>query len=620
METKKQKRLRFLVKRQQRLSVITGNLSKLDQRFFWYRLSTFLGAWVAAIITRLIFTGAVWLWAFIIFMAAFLVVVFFHRRLDRSRRRFQTALNYTNDQIARLRLDWESIAANPSPEVSPDHPFAFDLNIVGDNSLFKLIDNCSTAGGRKRLLNWLVEPGLNLSEIIQRQELIREMADLPGFRYGLSHDDSEEQSLPRSVWDEKTLLAWLQKSTGPASFKFMLLTLSILAVITWVLFILNMSGILPALWQFSLILYAAIYLFKYQDYKSIFEDAYSLGKSLSQFKSRLVFIETYRYPANASVADLANVLLQKGNRPSTYLKKIVWITSAASLQNNQILWLLVNLLLPWDLIFAAVLNRYKVTLNQKLPAWLDVWYRLDALNALANFATLNPDYTFALINDNPNETPVLKTEQLGHVLIKEEVKVCNDFEMEQTGEVVLITGSNMSGKSTFLRTLGINLALAYAGAPVNAKKLELRLMRLFTCIQVADSLADGFSYFYAEVHRLKSLLDLLEKSTDLPVFYLIDEIFRGTNNRERRIGSRAYVRALANSSGVGVISTHDLELANLAEGENKIHNFNFRDDVTDGKMVFDYKLREGPSPTTNALRIMELEGLPVDGDDADTQS
>lgn len=615
METKKQKRLRFLINRQQRLSVIAGNLSKLDQRFFWYRLGTFLGAWVAAITARLIFTGAVWFWAFIIFMAAFLVVVFFHRRLDRSRRRFQSALNYTNDQIARLQLDWDAISGQPVPKVRSDHPFAFDLNIVGENSLFNLVDNCSTSGGRKRLLDWLVEPGLDLTEIIERQEIIREMTDLAGFRYGLSHDDNEMPTSPRSVWDEQTLLKWLGKSTGPASFKFMLVTLSVLAVTTWLLFILNMSGILPAIWQFSLILYAALYLFRYQDYKTIFEDAYSLGKSLNQFKSRLVFIETYHYPKNTALAELAGELLLKGNRPSHYLKKIVWITSAASLQNNQILWLLVNLLLPWDLIFAAVLNRYKVTLNQKLPAWLDVWYRLDALNALANFATLNPDYTFPLISVDSKRIPVLRAEQLGHVLIKEDGKVCNDFMLENTGEVVLITGSNMSGKSTFLRTLGINLVLAYAGAPVNAKTLELRLMQLFTCIQVADSLADGFSYFYAEVHRLKSLLDLLKSSVDLPVFYLIDEIFRGTNNRERRIGSRAYVRALANSSGVGVISTHDLELANLAVGNNQIHNYNFQDDVTDGRMVFDYKLREGPSPTTNALRIMELEGLPVNGDE-----
>jgi DNA mismatch repair ATPase MutS len=213
--------------------------------------------------------------------------------------------------------------------------------------------------------------------------------------------------------------------------------------------------------------------------------------------------------------------------------------------------------------------------------------------------------------------PILEAVQLGHVLIKEDVKVCNDFSLKHTGEVALITGSNMSGKSTFLRTLGITLVLAYAGAPVNAVQLNLRLMRLFTCIQVADSLADGFSYFYAEVQRLKSLLNLLDDNADRPVFYLIDEIFRGTNNRERRIGSRAYVKTLANSGGVGAISTHDLELANLAIENSRIHNYNFRDDVTDGKMVFDYLLREGPSPTTNALKIMELEGLPVDGDEID---
>jgi DNA mismatch repair ATPase MutS len=190
--------------------------------------------------------------------------------------------------------------------------------------------------------------------------------------------------------------------------------------------------------------------------------------------------------------------------------------------------------------------------------------------------------------------------------------------MQKPGEVALITGSNMSGKSTFLRTVGVNLALAYAGAPVNAAKLDLHLMRLFTCIQVADSLADGFSYFYAEVHRLKRLLDQMKINDSVPLFYLIDEIFRGTNNRERRIGSRAYVQALANSAGVGIISTHDLELAKLAIESNSILNYNFRDDVIEGKMVFDYCLRPGPSPTTNALKIMELEGLPVDQTDMDS--
>ncbi len=179
---------------------------------------------------------------------------------------------------------------------------------------------------------------------------------------------------------------------------------------------------------------------------------------------------------------------------------------------------------------------------------------------------------------------------------------------------MLITGSNMSGKSTFLRTLGINQVLAFAGAPVNAATMKTGLMRLFTCIQVSDSLADGFSYFYAEVRRLKILLDLLEDDAALPVFYLIDEIFRGTNNQERRIGSQSYLRALIRAKGSGVVSTHDLELAKLSNTHNNIINFHFRDDVRDGKMYFDYQLRPGPSPSTNALKIMKNEGLPVDSD------
>jgi DNA mismatch repair ATPase MutS len=169
----------------------------------------------------------------------------------------------------------------------------------------------------------------------------------------------------------------------------------------------------------------------------------------------------------------------------------------------------------------------------------------------------------------------------------------------------------MSGKSSFLRTLGANLILTYAGAPVVAQSLDVSIFRLFTCIRVTDSLADGISYFYAEVRRLKALLEALESSSTLPMFFLIDEIFRGTNNRERLIGSRSYIRALVGKHGVGVISTHDLELVRLADEMPQVTNYHFEDRVADGQMAFDYVLRSGPSPTTNALKIMRQVGLPV---------
>jgi DNA mismatch repair ATPase MutS len=201
---------------------------------------------------------------------------------------------------------------------------------------------------------------------------------------------------------------------------------------------------------------------------------------------------------------------------------------------------------------------------------------------------------------------------LGHPLIKPESKVCNDFELNDHRKIAILTGSNMAGKSTFLRTVGVNLCLAYAGAPVNADGLQTSPFRIFTCIKVSDSVQDGLSYFYAEVKRLKALLSATEGEEDLPVLFLIDEIFRGTNSRERHIGSRAYIRALSSRKTVGLVATHDLELVKLADEIPGVTNFHFREEVREGRMVFDYHLRMGPCPTTNALQIMRLEGLPVD--------
>jgi DNA mismatch repair ATPase MutS len=169
----------------------------------------------------------------------------------------------------------------------------------------------------------------------------------------------------------------------------------------------------------------------------------------------------------------------------------------------------------------------------------------------------------------------------------------------------------MSGKSTFLRTLGINLVLVFSGGPVLATRLRTVPFRVYTCIAISDSLANGISYFYAEVRRLKTLLDELKQDHTLPLFFLIDEIFRGTNNKERRIGSKSFINTLAGQHGVGLISTHDLELTHFEDKIPGVYNFHFREEVFMDRMSFDYILRPGPSPTTNALKIMALAGLPV---------
>ena len=281
------------------------------------------------------------------------------------------------------------------------------------------------------------------------------------------------------------------------------------------------------------------------------------------------------------------------------------------IRQNPFLGFLINVIVPWDLLVATFLRRCQAQLKNKLPGWLSVWNELEALSSLANFAYLNPGLlTFPTIE--PAESACFESQNLAHPLIPDSKRVGNDFKFDHLGQLVIITGSNMAGKSSFLRTVGLNLALAYAGGPVMASSFSASLFRLACSIRINDSLQDGFSFFYAEVQRLKSILDAFRAEETRPLLCLIDEIFRGTNNRERLIGSRSFIQEVAGGNGVGLIATHDLELIQLADQNPHIKNFHFKDDVQAGRMVFDYTLHPGPSPTTNALKIMALAGLPVE--------
>jgi DNA mismatch repair ATPase MutS len=296
----------------------------------------------------------------------------------------------------------------------------------------------------------------------------------------------------------------------------------------------------------------------------------------------------------------------------------MWLSIAASAQKNDILRLVLNLLVPWDLFFTYILSRYKDRLRDRLPLWLDRIRTLEAANSLASLAALHPGYAFPVVRDTLPGEDVFVASGLGHPLLADTVKVRNDFRTASNGRIALVTGSNMSGKSTFLRTVGVNLVLALAGGPVDARELRTADVRVFASMNVTDSVTDGISYFYAEVRRLKRLLTELEDRGGRPLFYLVDEIFRGTNNREQLIGSRSLLRAFLEGNGMGLVATHDLELVQLEAESEGISNFHFREHVAAGAMVFDYLLRPGPCPTTNALKIMRMEGLPLESppDDA----
>lgn len=535
-----------------------------------------------------------------------------HAGIDRGIRRHRAWLAMKKKQVARMRLDWQALPQPPENTPDPEHPFELDLDITGPRSLYRLLDTAVSRDGSLRLRTWLLQEVPDFGRIRQRQQRVRDLIPLTHFRNKLHLAFA---MVAEAQLDGSRLLAWLQARRAPAVITRLLWLLGALAATNAILVGLYLAYEIPAYWAWSLFAYIAIFLWNARHLTTLLEDSTRLDDETSKLRAILIFLERYRYQPGSQLESLTRLFREHGRRPSQQLRRVRLGTTLAGLRGNPVMALLLNAALPWDYLCAWLLDRNRQALAGSLPAWLDTFAELEALLSLANFGHLIPEATFPQLLDQSR--PCYQSEKLGHPLIRADERVSNDFTLDDEGQLVLITGSNMAGKSTFLKTLGVNLCLAFSGAPVTATALVVSPFRIFTCIKINDSITDGFSFFYAEVRRLRRLLTLLQDDEQTEsIFYLIDEIFRGTNNRERLIGSRSYIRALARERGLGVISTHDLELVNLADSIAGLRNFHFRETVEDGKMTFDYRLRRGPCPTTNALKIMQLAGLPVESDEA----
>lgn len=607
--------------RRMRLERQIGRMERLlaarravGNRYAWSRLALFLGGVLAALAGFYFVNG--WLgWPLLILtFVIFNVVARYHRRLDQSVVRLDAWLGLKRLQLARLTLDWERLP-DPALPALPDHPFEIDLDLTGPRSLHRLLDTATSREAGLRLRDWLTQTHPELEATVRRQELVKELAPLSLFREKLwlqatLNSKDLQTNLPTGQrWEGQRLLDWLGRHSKQLNLTPTLLALAVLAALNIGLFVLNRFGVVPPLWVATFIIYVLVYNLKGGETADLFDEAYTLRDGLARLRPVFGFLETYRYGRHQRLKELVGPLLNKEMRPSRQLRGLEWVVFGITIQRNYPLWLLINAIVPWRFYFSREILKRKADLERQLPGWLEVWFELESLNSLANFAWLNKGYAFPELQ-SAGET-VFRGNEVGHPMIPAPEKVRNSFCLEEMGEMAIVTGSNMAGKSSFLKAVGVNLCLAYAGGPVDAAHLSAGLFRLYGCIKVSDSLTDGFSYFYAEVRRLKALLDAVETPDPRPVFFLIDEIFRGTNNRERLTGSRAYLQALAGNRCVGLVSTHDLELIHLADLNPLIHNYHFREEVEGEGLRFDYKLRRGPSPTTNALVIMRMAGLPV---------
>ena len=534
-----------------------------------------------------------------------------HKKVEQFIEKLGFLKQIKKEQIARLELNWDGIPfRNINRDNFLNHPYAQDLNIIGKRSLFQLMDTSIYEGSSNVLSGWLLNQSKDVESINKRQQLIQELAPLQLFRDKLRVEALFTKSKTgRYEWSMEQMLDWLRlpKKTG---FILPLVIMFILSVSNVTLGILAMIGKLRIVYVvISFVSYLTALKFTGDKVKGLFDAAFQMEKLLGSFSNILSHVERFKASDDKEISQFLKVYQKEDEKPSVILKKVRRFAIAASVQKNQVLGPLMNLVIPWDLYFSMRLENLKEELEPKITKWLDKFYELEALNSMANFAFLNDGYSFpTFIKDTD---ALFTAEDLGHPLIPENQKVANDFEVYPGKDLFLITGSNMAGKSTFLRTVGINLVLAYSGAPTNAKSLNTGLYRIFTSINVNDSLGDGLSHFYAEVKRLRELLDKLNNDEDQPLFFFVDEIYKGTNNKERYAGSAAFLREVAGKNGIGMVSTHDLELADLESEIEALSNWHFVESIADGKMSFEYKLKSGPCPSTNALEIMRIEGLPV---------
>jgi hypothetical protein len=607
MVTKADRR-RALERQVTRVEHRLNDLNRVAGRLAWSRLVIFVIGLVTSIAVWAVAGPWLALPMAVIGLVAYSGVAQVHSRLKDAVARFDLWRTIKQTHVARMSLDWEGLPPPLAAVPRPDRPVELDLDLTGERALHRLLDTCVSREGSQRLRDWLVTTDPDPDQSVQRQVLVRELVPLAVFRDKLHLYARLVSRGHFRRWDGARVQQWLEHLPPGQNLDGWRQGLTALALTNIVLFFLSLLTPFPAVWRVTLAVYALLYLWRAQQLGGLFKTAFALSDPLQDLKAVFEYLESYRY--GPALRSLCAPFLDSEHRPSVHLRRVTRVLGAASVRHNPYFWLMLSLVVPWDLYVAHWLERRRVALVALLPQWLDVWFELEALCALANLGYLNPAYTFPVLTP-VGARPVFEARALGHPLIPDDERICNDFTLGQPGNMALITGSNMSGKSTFLRTLGINLCLTYAGSPVNAEMLCTVPLRLFTCIRVTDSVTDGISYFYAEVKRLKALLTALETDQRFPLCFLIDEIFRGTNNRERLIGSRAYIRTLVTYQGVGVLSTHDLELVQLADEIPSITNYHFEETIAGGRMSFDYRLRAGPSPTTNALKIMAMEGLPV---------
>jgi ABC-type multidrug transport system fused ATPase/permease subunit len=560
----------------------------------------------------------------------FVVLVIVHQKAFARRARAAAVQRFHERGIDRFSGKWTEHTRDGASFRSPDHPYSGDLDVFGRASLFQLLNAAETTFGEKALADRLAGSSGTDDEawregVLARQTALRELSARLGFRERLSsvaHVLSDEKP------DPTPFVEWAESSPPLAPSPVAIALSFVLPAITIGSMAFGSLGGLPRGSWVAFVLAELAFLAAYRGKVApIIAAASSREGSLGRFGDVFQVIEgeAFEAPELRRLQGELRLGTMKVTREMAALARIVGFVDA---RQNEVFRAFIAPILLWDFHCAVALDRWRTRVGKRVRQWFAVLGELEALASLAGIAFDRPEYAWP----EPRNGAVFEGVAVGHPLLPATHRVDNDVELKGPadspgdtpgtprrpsrthGNALVVTGSNMSGKSTLLRAVGLNAVLAMAGAPVCAKRLVVGRIWVATSMRVSDSLEAGVSHFLAELRTLKRVVDLARERP--PVLFLLDEILHGTNSRERLIGARAVVRSLTDLGAFGAVSTHDLGIAEpVPELEGRVKNVHFEEQVdTSGTMTFDYRLRDGVVHSSNALRLMRAVGLDVPPD------
>jgi hypothetical protein len=585
---------------ERRLSRWRERIAVFNRRHLILSNARLAAAALIAVVMLAFFRGAVSPWWIVAGAAVFTALVVLHARVLQRLARAQRASRLYERALERLSGRWAG-SGRGGDHFLEDHPYARDLDLFGRGSLFELLNTARTEAGEHTLADWLRTPA-DLDEVTARQTAVDELRATLDFREDvavLAAEGEVSRTGALAVW---SLLAPLRLSRGvPLAF-------ASLTIVTLVVAALVIRDVIPVSLGFGwLFVEAAIVRHWRRQLQTVTERIGKPADDLALLADLIVRIEGERLSA-PRLRVLQATLSTNGVSASRAIARLTQLVSwrESSTHNLLLMPITTALLVPEQL--AIAINRWHATCGGHVVEWLRVVGEIEALSALAMYAYEHPGDPFPVLM---RSGPVFSADALGHPLLMEAASVRNDVRLGGSDpHVIVVSGSNMSGKSTLLRSVGVNAVLALAGGPVRAARLSLSRLVLGATLRIDDSLQAGHSRFYTEILRIRAIVDAARGP--VPLLFLLDEILHGTNSYDRRIGAEAIVRTLVDARAIGLVTTHDLALTELPAQLGTVSvNMHFQDRIENGKMVFDYRMQPGVVEHSNALALMRAIGLDV---------